>query len=44
MILIFPVVGIVYAGILIGISLLVTGVQMISSGLSGRMGNKKGLR
>jgi uncharacterized membrane protein HdeD (DUF308 family) len=44
MILIFPVVGIVYAGILIGISLLVTGVQMIFSGLSGRMGNKKGLR
>ena len=37
LILIFPVFGIAIAGLLIGISLLVAGTQMISSGLSGRV-------
>lgn len=43
-ILVFPVIGIIIAGLLIGISLLVTGVQMISSGLFGRIKNNKDLR
>lgn len=37
MILIFPVFGIAFAGLLIGIALLVTGSQMITTGISGRM-------
>ncbi len=37
LIMIFPVFGIAIAGLLIGISLLVAGIQMITSGLSGRM-------
>ncbi|MEJ7642362.1 MAG: hypothetical protein WKF36_09245 [Candidatus Nitrosocosmicus sp.] len=39
MILVFPVFGIAFAGLLIGISLLITGIQMISSGVSGKMMN-----
>ena len=42
-ILVFPVIGIAIAGLLIRISLLVTGVQMISSGLSGMIKNNKDL-
>lgn len=37
LIMIFPVFGIAIAGLLIGISLLVAGIQMITSGLSWRM-------
>jgi uncharacterized membrane protein HdeD (DUF308 family) len=37
MILIFPVFGIAFAGLLIGIALLVTGSQMITAGISGRV-------
>ena len=47
MILIFPVFGIAFAGLLIGIALLVTGFQMITTGISGRMemvDNAKDLR
>jgi uncharacterized membrane protein HdeD (DUF308 family) len=36
MVLIFPVFGIAFAGLLIGIALLVTGSQMIATGISGR--------
>ncbi|MBA3749706.1 MAG: DUF308 domain-containing protein [Nitrosopumilus sp.] len=39
MILVFPVFGIAFAGLLIGISLLVTGVQMIAIGATGRIEN-----
>ncbi len=38
-ILVFPVFGIAFAGLLIGISPLITGIQMISSGVSGKMAN-----
>jgi uncharacterized membrane protein HdeD (DUF308 family) len=37
MILLFPVIGIAFAGFLIGIALLVTGSQLISTGVIGRM-------
>ena len=37
MVLIFPVFGIAFAGLLIGIALLVTGSQMITTGSSGRV-------
>ena len=45
-ILIFPIFGIAFAGLLIAISMLITGIQMISSGASGRMAdnNAKDLR
>jgi uncharacterized membrane protein HdeD (DUF308 family) len=46
MILIFPVFGIAFAGLLIGIALLVTGIQIIAMGVVGRktMGNLEDLR
>ena len=37
MILIYPIFGIAFAGLLIGIALLVTGVQIITSGVIGRI-------
>jgi uncharacterized membrane protein HdeD (DUF308 family) len=39
MILVFPVFGIAFAGLLIAISLAITGIQMIFSGISGKMVN-----
>ncbi len=45
LILLFPLIGIVFAGFLIGIALLVTGFQMISTGVIGRNEiNKQDLR
>lgn len=41
MILAFPVFGVVFAGLLIGIALLVTGVHMILMGASGRVNTKE---